>query len=83
MTDDIEKEPLAFAYDDTDGELAATIYTREVWAELEDVWWLSVFAASDDGDDGDDESDDGRPRPDIKGQTAFKGDFNDPDGNHD
>jgi len=37
-----DEEPIALAYDDTDGELIAKIYTREAWAELEDAWWIRV-----------------------------------------
>lgn len=36
------KEPIALAYDDTDGELIAKLYTREAMAECEDSWWIRV-----------------------------------------
>jgi len=37
-----DKEPLAKAYDDTDDEHIANLYTREVVAELEDSWWVRI-----------------------------------------
>lgn len=45
MTND--KEPIAHAYDITDGELVADIYTREAWDRLERAWWILVFESYD------------------------------------
>jgi hypothetical protein len=42
MTEFDDKEPLAKAYDDTDGEHIANLYTAEVVREMEDVWWIRV-----------------------------------------
>ena len=45
MSDTHNTEPLAYAYDDTDGELIAKLYTREVIAECNDSWWIRVEMA--------------------------------------
>ena len=43
-----DKEPLAYAYDDTDGELIAELYEWEVVAEFKDAWWIRVEECGDE-----------------------------------
>lgn len=40
-----DKEPLAYAYDDTDDELIAKLYTREAVAECNGSSWIRVEMA--------------------------------------
>jgi len=47
MNDFSDKEPIAKAYDDTDDEHIANLYTMEVAAELEDAWWIRVERCDD------------------------------------
>jgi len=37
-----EGEPIARAYDDTDDEHIADLYTEEVVMEFQDAWWIRV-----------------------------------------
>lgn len=42
-----DEEPIALAYDDTDDELVAKVYTIEAMAELKDAWWIRVEECAD------------------------------------
>lgn len=50
-----DKEPVALAYDDTDDELIAHLYNREVAAECADSWWIRVEMLDDEEDVSSDE----------------------------
>jgi len=42
-----DQAPIALAYDDTDDELVARVYTVEALAELRDAWFIRVEPTED------------------------------------